>query len=330
MTRLRYPELTGSIGSGGLTSSATSHTFAAPLTYSGGTTVPTLTGSDYFMLSLYDVAAPYPAEIVQVTAYNSTTGAATLVRGQDGSAATPQSSGGHVGATDYPTGLGGAVRDRRWYRGAGEISIDEFNDVSLDAAWTRVDGTGAASGNLTWTEDADALSACNIGGDSTDKFHALMRPLTGAGGSMSAGDAFITCLRLFAPHVSGSITIVGLALADGTSFGSGNQVFTEVADVNASNTYQTFSWTNYGTVGTSGGALPATLPLGLLYLRLVMTAANTWRSDLSIDGVSWLLGPATVAKTMTPTHVGFFDSSYGTSAKHIASWEFLRRVSGVS
>lgn len=91
MTRLRYPELTGAIGTGGLTSSATSHTFAAPLTYSGGTTVPTLSGSDYFMVtiggSILDSPGT-PTELVQVTAYNSSTGGATLVRGALGTTAS--------------------------------------------------------------------------------------------------------------------------------------------------------------------------------------------------------------------------------------------------
>jgi hypothetical protein len=51
--------------------------------------------------------------------------------------------------------------------------------------------------------------------------------------------------------------------------------------------------------------------------------------DASRDGVHWLAG-GTVAQTFTPTYVGFHSSSYGTSTKSIASYEFLRRVSGVT
>lgn len=228
-------------------------------------------------------------------------------------------------------GGGTAINDARWKTLTGQTSIDEFNDSSLDAAWVRVDGTGAAVGNMDWTEDGDWLSGSNHGGDSTDKFHALVRPLSGAGGSMSAGDAFITYCKLWAPQ-GVNFAFAGIVLADGATFGSGNQVWGEVgASASGASNLQTFSWTGYNTAGTSAGLLNQAYPLAQgLYVRIVMTAANTWRTDYSNDGVSWINGTATLSKTMTPTHVGFFDSSYGSSTKHTASYGFLRRVSGVS
>jgi hypothetical protein len=227
-------------------------------------------------------------------------------------------------------GGGTTVKDPRWSPLSGQTTIDEFNDASLDAAWTRVDGTGAASGNLTWTENGDVLSAYNVGGDSTDKFHALMRPISGAGGSMVAGDAFVACVRVWAPALTNN-SLVGLAVADGATFGSGTQVFAEVG-VNATNpsNLQAFSWTNYGTAGSAAGAISTKMSVDLIYVRLVMTATNTWRADYSGDGVSWIKGKATLSQSLTPTQVGFFSSSYGTSTEHIASWEFIRRVAGVS
>lgn len=231
--------------------------------------------------------------------------------------------------TTVEGGGGSTIKDARWTAQTGETSIDEFNDNSLDAAWIRVDGTGAASGNITWTAGADVLSAFNAGGDTTDKFHALLRPLSGAGGSMSAGDAFITCVDLFAP-VSTNFSFAGLVLSDGVTFGSGQQVWAEYGTSASGSQMQVFGWSGFGTAGTNAGALPATLPIQKIFIRLVMTAANTWRADYSHDGVSWWKGTATLSKTMTPTYVGFFDSSYGSSTKHIVSYEFLRRVSGVS
>lgn len=226
------------------------------------------------------------------------------------------------------TGGGGAtIMDRRWNTGPGETSVDEFNDDTLDAAWVRVDGTGAASGNADWTEGADVLSALNKGGDTAAKFHALLRPLSGAGGSLANGDGFITCVDMFA--ATANAAFAGLVFTDGTTFGSGKQIWAEVGATTAGTTLQTYSWTTFGTVGSSAGAI-GDLPRMKVFCRLALISANTWRADFSPDGVTWIKGTATVAQTMTATHVGFFSSSYGNATSHIASYEFIRRVSGVT
>jgi hypothetical protein len=238
-------------------------------------------------------------------------------------------SSGAVTAIESAGGGGSTVKDRRWTAAATSTSIDEFNDDTLDAAWVRVDGTGAASGNLTWTEGADVLSAFNTGGDTASCFHAILRPLTGAGGSMAAGDAFISCVTIWAPIAD--FTFGGLVLTDGTTFGSGNQVASILGQRSTGTAgLQSTPITNFNADGTPAGALPAMNSVQRLYHRLAMLAANTWRSDFSADGVSWYKGTANLSKTMTPTHVGFLSSSYGTATKHIASYEFLRRVSGVT
>lgn len=105
MARLRYAGVIGSVGSSGLTPSATSHTFTAPLTYANGVTVPTLSSPDYFMLSIYDNTGAL-TEVVKVTAYNSSSGAATLVRGQDGTSGVSHSSGDGVTTAVYPSDFG--------------------------------------------------------------------------------------------------------------------------------------------------------------------------------------------------------------------------------
>lgn len=236
---------------------------------------------------------------------------------------------GATGATGPAGSTTGTGKDYRWFVGAAHTSIDEFDTGSLDAAWARVDGTGAASGNLAWTVGADVLSAQHAGGDTASRFHALMRPLSGAGGSMAAGDAFISCVTVWAPIAD--FTFGGLCLADGNTHGAGNQVFcvlgyraTGIAGL------QSTPCTGYNADGGPVGSLPAMNSAQRLYHRLVMLSANTWRSDFSADGVSWYKGTANLSKTMTPTHVGFMSSSYGSATKHILSYEFLRRVAGIT
>jgi hypothetical protein len=230
------------------------------------------------------------------------------------------------GAWIVAAGGGNAGFDRRWNIGPGETTIDEFNDSSLAAGWTRVDGTGAASGNLVWTEGADVLAGNNAGGDTATVMHGLVIPLSGFGGSVTTGDAFVSCVTLLAP--SANYSFGGVVLADGTTHGAGNQV---AATVGRSGTsaggVDGWAAANWARTGVTTGV--ASLDMIAFYFRLVCTAANTWRTDASSDGVSWLKG-TTFSKTITPTQVGFMSSSYGTSTKHIASYEFLRRVAGVS
>lgn len=337
MSRLRYNGLaTGSSGSitalslgGSLTSSATSVTFSAALTYNNGTAVPTITSPDYIPLSILDSNGNL-SEIVYLTAYTAAATTGTITRGQEGTTGVAHSSGDKIVHGPNVADIG-VNKDPRWTALSGQTTVDEFNDASLDSAWVRVDGTGAASGNLTWTENGDALSASQAGGDTAGKLHGLVRPLSGAGGSMVAGDAFVTCLTLMTSNGSSECTLVGLVLTDNAAFGSGTQVIGEVGLFSVPG-LQSYAWTGYGTAGSSVGNLGTGYPIcGVpLYIRLVMTASNTWRTDFSYDGISWLKGLATLSLTLTPTHVGFVDSSYGAATKHVASWEFLRRVSGVS
>ena len=104
MSNLRYAGVVGTISSGGLTSGATSHTFTAALTYANGVTVPTLGVNDYFMLSILD-STGLLSEVVKVTAYDSSTKVATLVRGQEGTAGVAHSSGDKVTMGVYASDL---------------------------------------------------------------------------------------------------------------------------------------------------------------------------------------------------------------------------------
>lgn len=105
MSRLRYAGLTGSLGTGGLSDSATTHTFPAALTYANGVAVPTLTGLDYFLLTILN-SGRVLSEVVKVTAYDSGTKVATLVRGQEGTTAIAHVAGDAVTQYAYPSDLG--------------------------------------------------------------------------------------------------------------------------------------------------------------------------------------------------------------------------------
>lgn len=227
-------------------------------------------------------------------------------------------------------GGGSTIKDRQWTAAAGVTSIDEFNDSVLDSAWGRVDVSGGTA-RAVWTEDADSLSVAQVGGDAAAELHAMMRPVSGAGGSMAVGDAFLTAVRMTGPTGT-AYTMAALILASGNAYGAGTQVLAlqwATTTVGAM-TIDMRPWTSYST--DPGGAVSGlNVPFGaLLYVRLALIASNTWRRDFSADGVTWIKGSATLTNSLVPTHVGVGTSSYGTSTKGMASFEFLRRMSGVT
>ena len=326
MSRLRYAGLTGSIGSGGLTNSATSHTFTAALTYANGVTVPTLSGSDYFLLTILDSSGNL-SEVVKVTAYNSATAAATLVRGQEGTSGVSHSSGDKVTIAAYATDF--KPRDLRWIVPNAQTSIDEFDDESLDSAWVRVDTDTAA--NATWTETGDSLSYHQTAAsDNTGKGHALMRPLSGIGGSLAVGDGI-------AAHVSFSMlpvnsNLFGIMFADGVTGGSGNQLNGFVGwDTNTFDT-NLAPYTGYNSIGAnaSGRLALGTNPFFALWMRLARVASTSYRLDLSKDGIDWVPGIVAVTNSTTFTHAGFFGGTFTTTNKFAASVDCVRRMSGIS
>lgn len=218
-----------------------------------------------------------------------------------------------------------AIKDRRWRVGPLETSYDEFQGEALDPAWTRLDGTGAVVGNASWSVAADSLVAKVDGTDSSGALHGLMRPLSGVGGSMVAGDAFVTRVSIFAPQ--SNFLMGGLLLADGITYGAGNQAAGLAFQDSAGIEYAIFPFTNYNVAG--GGGTSLVMSWGtIMFMRIVMVAANSWRVDVSPDGIVWVNGAAT-AKTVTPTHIGFLISSWGTTRKAFVKYDLFRRVSGV-
>lgn len=223
--------------------------------------------------------------------------------------------------------MGRRSRDLRWMIPTGATSIDEFDDDTLAAAWTRVDGTGAVSGNVTWAEGGDSLSEFNNGSDSS-AFHGLVVPLSSFGGSMATGDAFVTCIRIVSPVANDALG--GIVLSTSATHGSGEQVIgTYYSNSTADTLIRSYSISGWGAIVSNAGTFSVNRG-GQYHLRLVYLGSNNWRTDASPDGVTWIKGLANLSKTMTPTHVGLASSSYLSGLLHVASYEYLRRVSGIS
>ena len=93
MARLRYNGLTAQLGAA-LTNSGTTITFTAGLTHSGGTNVPTISGSDYIPLTI--MSSGNVSEIVYLTAYTAAATTGTITRGQETTSGVAHSNGDAV------------------------------------------------------------------------------------------------------------------------------------------------------------------------------------------------------------------------------------------
>lgn len=222
-------------------------------------------------------------------------------------------------------GGGSSIDDRRYVPAADEVSIDEFNDKNLDAAWVRVDGVGAPSAYVAWIEDAEQLMAQHtVAADSASAIHAILRPMT----AMAVNDAFVTAFTLYG-HPTASYVMGGLVLANGTTYGAGKQLvnlnYTGAGSDLASDIR---SFQNFNSELGNGAA--TVMPgAGILnYTRLVKTGATTYRVDYSPNGVAWVLG-TNYTWAETPTHVGLYCSNWGQARGGVAAFEFLRRVANV-
>lgn len=234
---------------------------------------------------------------------------------------------GPAGATGSSGTGTGISRDRRWNVAAAETSYDEFTGAGPAAAYVRVDDTGGA-GRLTWAQVDDQLLSTNTSGDTAAQFSALMRPLSGVGGALAAGDAFITCLTI--SSTGANYAFGGLVFADGVAFGAGIQVVATSHYGGSSQQHILRSYTGYTTNVSNVDALAGVLIGRPFFIRLVYLGANVWRRDLSEDGILWRKGAATLTLAVTPTHVGVLNTSFGTATPNQVSYEFLRRVSGIT
>jgi hypothetical protein len=235
----------------------------------------------------------------------------------------------------------GGPRDRRWVVGPGEFSIDEFNNGVIDPAWVRAKASGIPAlpslANPTYVESGDVLSAKygpdtgvgnGVADGATARHTGLVRPLSSIGGPLANGDAIITA---FTPlvRINASYRMSGLIFSTSGLDNAGNQLYLRWWS-NSGNTVtrSLTGWAGDVANGPAGEAYP--LMGTLQYQRLVRVSSTTWRYDLSPDGVTWIHAPTITTWAFEPTHVGFAESNWNSTVPSVTSYEFIRRVSGVT
>ena len=120
-----------------------------------------------------------------------------------------------------------------------------------------------------------------------------------------------------------NFNIAGLIFADGTTYNSGSQVAFYISPNEGQLRQNIF--TNYNTQGTGVG-FTFNNPAGAsdILLRLKYNGSNSWSGYVSPDGISWAL-ISTFSRTLTPTAVGFFVTTWGGAAPYVWSLRYFRK-----
>lgn len=294
---------------------------ATTITSSTLNQLPPIGASEHAVIVLDPGGVGGAPEIIFVTAHTNGATTATISRAEEGTTARQHNQNTtwvHSGiASDF-------TLSKDIIHGlnvnSGNLS-DEFNDSSLDVAWTRIDRAGN-SGNVAWAEGGDVLSVTSTATDNNAELHCLVKSLGGASFPLTIE----TATRHFAPYAL-NYQMLGLVLSDGTSFGSGSQIismpytYTGIADMQLS--FRSHAGFNTG-VTTFGGA-DYMMWGSVLYQRIVWSAANSFEAFYSPNGVQWLRIPDTVNNyTFAPTHAGLLISHWGFGRRSIGTFEYFR------
>jgi hypothetical protein len=190
------------------------------------------------------------------------------------------------------------------------------DDIFFDGASSPT--TLTVSGTATWTE-ARGRRTVTFDDQTSEDFVCSLWSFTSASSPMTIE----TRCRVDGPEAA--IRIANLTIANGTAAGSDmvRAGFYLDASNNRRHTLAEGTFTAHSTAAgdelmhdTAGGSWA--------YLQLIWTAANTFRSRWSIDGVTWYDPHSTISQTMTPTHYGLAVSTYGGTSPSYAAFDYIR------
>ena len=202
--------------------------------------------------------------------------------------------------------------------GEGAHALDEEFATAGAHGGTAVDVTGTIVGSKK-----SHLLTVAVAGQSANDVGVIVYPLTGI---VAAPVTLETVMS--ANSALEANPMHGICFTDGVAAGSKIVSFgyifdaTDVALQVRQGTLTAFS-TSTASKNTSGSSVYGT---GQLWLRLVWSAADTFKVLVSTDGEGWNIFnfAASYASTITPTHFGVYGTAWaGTTTSH-AGYEFLR------
>lgn len=194
---------------------------------------------------------------------------------------------------------------------------DEFDDESLDANWTKVDVPSYAQ---TYTEQNGVMSVlCH---DRGVVCAALLKSFTGLTPPVTIETAF----RLMANDAN--FPSAGLIFSEGETYGSGSKKqITAMHGYTATGIQNLLlgEWTDFATRNSLSEKACGSGPKPFYYIRLIWVSTNTFRVQISPDGVTWMQPLADFSKTCAPDHFGLaMTGSDNNGDDFISTFEYFR------
>lgn len=170
------------------------------------------------------------------------------------------------------------------------------------------------SGTGTWTLTRNGVGV-KFTGQSASHGVAALKAFTPSAPPVTFETAMSAMVKS-----GGSSAMAGLVLTDGTTTTSGAYWAGLGAShllIGGGTTLSTLAQTTVGTGVLDGD--------GLVYIRVIWRASNSFARAYSLDGVQWTdFAASPLSLTMTPTHVGFLGSSWTIAGPHLATFRYLR------
>lgn len=173
------------------------------------------------------------------------------------------------------------------------------------------------TGTTTWAAGNNGLTATTISQSASD-LNVAVKPM-----STGSPPVTIETMLRFAMPINGNPG-GGLIFTDGTTSASNAVGFGTLAQWNHFAPRGTLTAMS-STVVTETEYRFSMTDMTLLY-RLVWTAANTWAWAISPDyGSTWTdYTSTTFSHTLTPTHIGFFATSWASAMRGLVNFPYLR------
>jgi hypothetical protein len=252
-------------------------------------------------------------EIMLVTAVSGTT--FTVTRAQESTTAASHASGVDIALILTAASILNLIRQysKSPYLVFEPTGVDDEFDDSSFSGWTKV---ANATPVITESEDGSQLSLVHPGGGSAGQLIAYMKSTT-----INTGDKIEMCFRM--AQYDENFAIVALVMADGATYGSGNQVLCTFSP--QQNLLSMMSHTNYNSNASNTTYSMRQQGTGYVFLRLTYVSANTFKGEVSIDGIQWFTFNSSFSRTITPTHVGFAITKWGGSNFMLCTLEYFRK-----
>lgn len=191
---------------------------------------------------------------------------------------------------------------------------DEFNDNSF-SGWTAVNDGSVVP---TVTEANDRASFLHPGGGAASRLCAYVKAQT-PGTNSTIEIAFGMIGR------GQNFNICGLIMADGDTYNAGTQVVFYTSPQEAGWAKATFTGYNASSA-ISQYTHPVRNYPRVNLLRLKYEGSNNFSGWVSVDGQQWVNISGTFSRTLSPTHVGFFVTTWGGAQPHNFALDYFRYI----